>query len=493
MIENKINERSWLDILQQSMTAFLTWPRKEDKGNEYKERFSSFSEFLKITPMFIFNDDVFSRIAPSVVFTDGVNIYLHEQVINECWDTKYDDDAENFKPIYNVLMKSVAWVLDESQPDRVRETSWQHVSSVDFKDWVNKLKSSKQDAWLERIGIDPKSSSQSIEQTLIVRRDMVAWCVQRQNGKPEIVAEKSKVEKRPPVWMNEVGRIMRMRWDEVMWLWEDQSPTSYQKRSVMLMVAEESGVLIGRARNAAKESQEAADKIIKEGWDPAVRGWVQALRAMIVGNDWVSFGRSMMAFAKESNESETLSFEEKSEITNIAAAVFQEISHKEAWVDILSGRYECWQIGKTIKQDVSRFWKSIASNDVIEAVAFYNMLPDSRSDGYVKKDFILLSFQELLDKIPVEQKQQDMINQGFNLLQEAVRGVEAKDAILLIDKWREWSEDRAPEWFDGDDDDFDNSESKYKIQIEDLLKTILRARKWSALQKKEVEEIMLDT
>ena len=491
-----LTERSWVEILEQGMAAYLTWPKRNEHGH-YGERFKGFSILMKCTRVFVFNDSTLQQLAPAPIFTDGVNVYIHEQVANECWQDSKDQELEAFRPVWHGVMRSIEWAALQGNTDKVSqsEQAWRYVEHVPFDVWVKKLQKAKSNSWLSRLGFNLKTTPQEMQSTVQARKDVVQWIMSQQADTPDLKtdAAEKKINKMP-AWMNEADRIVRTRWDDCPWLWEEKKPMTYQRWTLQWIVAERLGQLIGDARNAIKSTGSEA-KILKEGWGPAMGGWTQTLRAMITEGDWVSFGRSMLSFIQTCHSLETLTFDEKTDITGVAAQVLEEMAYKMAWVDLLSGSYEFWTLSRVLKQDVERFWKTNQSSaEPAEALAFYSLLPDSPPNIAFKREYITAYFNDVLEKVAEvtdEDTQDKMLRQGFALLIMMVRGLDSDDAIIMVEKWREWAEDRAEDWFD-DDDDFESGAPKYRDQLEKMVNEIYKSRRWTPDERQKIEQILLD-
>lgn len=490
-----LNERSWVEILENGIAAYLTWPKRNEHGH-YGERFKGFSSLMKCTRVFVFNDAILQQLAPSPVFTDGINVYVHENMANECWNDGKDQELETFRPVWHGVMRSVeiAATPEGNHSEGGSEQAWRYVEYVPFEAWVQRLQKAKSVMWLKRLGFNLKTTSQEMQSAVQARRDVVQWVLSQQEDTPEIkdAGEKQKVVAKMAPWMNEADRIIRTRWDDCPWMWEEKKAMTYQRWTLQWMVAERLGRLIGEARNELKSS-DGEGKILKEGWGPAIAGWAQTLRAMISEKDWVSFGRSMLSFIQACNKLETLTFDEKTEMTGIAAQVLEEMTYKMAWVDLLSGSYEFWTLSRGLKQDIERFWKINQTDaDITEALAFYSLLPDSPNNVAYKKEYITAYFNDALERVSEDDTMQEvMLKEGFEMLMELVRGIDVSDAIIMVEKWREWAEDRASEWFD-DDDDFDSGEPKYKDALERMARELYKARRWSDDDRQKIDQILLD-
>lgn len=482
-----LNERSWVDLLEKGLTAYLTWPKRNEQGH-YGERYKDFSNILKCTRLFVFGDEVMQSLAPSPVFTDGINIYIHEQTANECWQGAQDQEMDAFRPIYYAVMKSIEIVLTDPPTDG--NLPWKTVEYVPFVLWFEKLKKARATEWLKRLGYSIKTTPKEIEQVIQARTDLVNWFVplnSKIDGAPE---EPISPPAKQPIWVNEVEKLVKTRWEDCVWRWEEDAPMTYQRWTIQWMLAERLGRLIGEARNEIAING-TETKILKEGWGAAMSGWAQTLKAMIISGDWVSFGRSMLSFVQICHEHETLTFDEKTDITGVAARVLEEMPYKMAWVDLLSGSYEFWNLPKVLKQDIERFWKTHQSSAPIEeAIAFYSLLPSSPANISFKRDYIQSYFQEILEQIDVDMPSEHMLREGFDMMKSVLRGIDAEDGIILIEKWREWAEDRAPDWFD-DDEEFEDNQIKYKEYMERLVSELLRTRRWNRDQKQRLEQILL--
>lgn len=485
MSQSYLHERSWIELLEKGLTAYLTWPKRNEQGH-YGERYKNFSNILKCTRIFVFGDELMQSLAPSPIFTDGVNIYIHEQTANECWQDAQDQDVSAFRPIYYAVMKSIEIVLTD--PISENNSPWKNVEYIPFVLWFEKLKKAKAISWLNRLGFSLKTTPKEIEQLIQARTDLVNWYAPP-NLKTEDMTVDNPIQKQP-IWVNEIEKLVKTRWEDCVWRWEEKQPMTFQRWTIQWMLAERLGKLIGQARNEMAINGDET-KVIKEGWGAAISGWTQVLKAMIVSGDWVSFGRSMLSFVQVCHEHETLTFDEKTDITGVAARVLEEMPYKMAWVDLLSGSYEFWNLPKVLKQDIERFWKTYQSSAPIEeAVAFYSLLPSSPSNISFKRDYVQAYFQEALEQVDIDLPVDPMIKMGFDLMKELLVGVDADDAVLLVEKWREWAEDRAPDWFD-DDEEFEDNQVKHREYMEKILSELYKTRRWTRDQKQRLDQILL--
>jgi hypothetical protein len=442
---------------------------------------------MKATRLFIFNDNTMQSLAPAPVFTDGINIYVHERVANETWSLHHERELDAFRPIWQALMRSVEWVMKEGGEQA--DPQWKTIELVPFQEWVVKLQKYKAVSWLEKLGMNLKTTPGEMQAMLSSRKDVLNILIakqQQENEDPQVTPAPAL---KNPVWLNEIDRIVRQRWDDCIWNWEEKRPYNYQRWTVSWMLAERMGALIGEARNEMSE-RGSENRIIKEGWGAAMSGWTQTLKAMLIAGDWVSFGRSILSFVHTCNQKETLNFDEKTDITGVAAQVLEELSFKMAWVDLLSGSYEFFTLNKVIKQDMERFWSTYQKGaaSVEEGIAFYSLIPESPSQVAFKKEYINMFFHDLLENVDAGQNQESILKEGFEMLVQVSRGVSAEDALSLMERWREWAEDQAPEWFD--DDEFDEGEAIDKTLLRKMASEMTRARRWTVEQKRRIEQEM---
>jgi hypothetical protein len=485
-----LNERAWIEVLEQGIVSYLTWPKRNEHGH-YGERFKGFSNLMKCTQVFVFSDNVMQQLAPSPLFTDGVHVYLHESLANECWQVGQEKEFEGFRPIWHGVMRSVEWAAKPEKQDLQSEQAWKYVEFIPLDVWVDKLKKAKASMWLDRLGFSLKTTAQDIQSTIQARRDVVQWVLAEQQDQSDPQTNATKPASKLPVWLNEADRVMRSRWDDCIWHWDEKVPLTYQRWTLHWVLAERMGRLIGEARNAMQLTG-SENKVIKEGWGSAMSGWTQTLKAMLIQGDWISFGRSILAFIQACHEHETLTFDEKTDITGVAAQVLEEMAFKMAWVDLLSGSYEFWSLNKVLKEDVGRFWNTHQKpqGGASEALAFYTLLPDSPPQVAFKKDYLLMFFQGMLEQIDGEQPQEHMLREGFDMLLTVVRGVDSDDALVLVEKWREWAEDQAPEWFD-DHEEFEDEGVKFKEHIEKMVEELLKSRRWKSNHRRQIEQVLL--
>ena len=484
-----LHERTWLEIAEKGMSAYLTWPKRDEHGH-YEERFKDFSNLVKCTRVFVFNDSIMQQIAPSPIFTDGINVYIHEQQAIDCWikDSK-KNELDLFKPVWHGVMRSVEWAANaEEDEDIETEQIWSYIDYLPFSRLVANLQKSKSITWLKKLGFDMKTGSEEVYATIEARKSMVLWMLSQQDY-PKIKTDNS--NSKTPAWILEADRIVKSRWDDCPWLWEEEKPLTYQRWCIQWLVAEKVGHLIGEARNAMKETGTEL-KVVKEGWSSALSGWAQTLKAMISVGDWESFGRSIVGFGKICSQLELLAFEEKTEITGVCSHLLEEMPYKMAWVDLLSGSYDFWTLSKILKQDVERFWKTYQTDiEIEEAMVFYDLLPESPSNISFKKEYITAYFKDALDRIPETTYQDMMLKEGFSMLTTLVRGINRTDALSMVEKWRDWASFVAEEWFE-DDDDFDSNVGKYKECLEKMCAELCKSRRWTQDEKQKIESIILE-
>ena len=511
-----LNERTWLNIYEQGLSAFIAWPKRDQSGL-YGERFQSFSNFVKATRLFIFNDAVMQKISTAPIFTDGVNIYIQEHLANEFWQSpNQDKELETFRPIHHAIMRSLEIILKDRQDT---DQPWKYIEYIPLDKLVKALIQERSFFWLEKIGIQSKKELNhgEIDQIIRARKEVLLWLVSQldqplpisrstpnESDHPEESEDLDgdldgnetphPLHSRPPVWLNESNQIIKNRWDECVQMWTKEGPSTFQNWTIKWVLSENLGHLVGAARNELLISGNDS-KILSEGWNAGLSGWIETLKAMLDTNDWVSFGRSIYAFIQKCTEHETLSFEEKTEITNVAAYLLDKVPYKMAWVDLLSGSYEYSSLLKFLKNDVDRFSKlNFPDPTSEEALAFYMLLPDpveTTGQNMFGKDFMASYFQDVLEKVDLDHPTEILIENSAQLLKKAIRGIFAEDAIELIEKWLEWSSSKVSDIIEDDQGyGFEEIGVREKQNNQKMIRAIMNSRRWTDEQKTAIEKAL---
>lgn len=489
-----LDERSWLDILEKGIQSHLVLPKKDSDGL-YGERFKGFSNLMKSTPLVIFSDNVMQSLAPAPLFTDGIRVYLHESLANECWKATQEGELEGFKTIWHGVMRSIEWTARTDGYGNASNQEWKYVEFVRLESLVNRLKSVGSVYWLNKIGFSMETTSKEIDKAIQEKKDVVSWILSKEPNK----SNENKEEK-PPTWFKEVDRIIHLRWEtcETYWL-NDVKENSYQRWVLKWLLAEKIGDLLGKARNALREEEN--EVYLKEGWEQALNGWVCVLKSMMLAHDWLSFERSVLSFMQTCQILEKLTIDEKTEIVGNAARILDERALKMEWVSVLSVSNEAHPLSQTLNENIVRFLSTRQQKDdyngleeneslAFEILAFYSLLPERFKDINFRKTYILSFFHDILEKLAIDEKtQEDILKDGFNLLLQLVRGIDADDALALIEEWRIWSEDHAPEWFENGDSFEENNDEEFKGYIEKMILELTTSRRWTQEQRQQIENI----
>jgi hypothetical protein len=515
-----LHEYMWPNLLEQAITCYITWPHRKSPGGLYKNRFEGLSSWMKCTRLFVFGDPVMQQLAPSPIFTDGIHVYIHESLANDAWKERRDREKSKpedlMRPIHNAVMRSIEWArTGETDTQEV----WKHIELVQFKEWVQKLQGARAVDWLETLGLSMRTGDEEIKNIVLARRDLAKWLseveMEKEKEKERLkAAEKladedsdeiiddepipalKKPPAKPPIWVGEVDRMIRTRWDSCATAWDEDFPLTMQRWNVRWMLAERMGMLIGQGRNEVlKNGTESG--VLREGMNAAISGWMKSLAAMLEVDDWASFGRSALAYLQTCVEYEALTFEEKTESTTTAAAAFEAIPHKMAWIDFMSGSYDHWLLHKFLLHDLERFWNLYQKNEcsIESTLACYSMLPEGGVSGGLsfRKEYLRWAFGRLLDNAgeesyKKEEKQSELMRRSFNLLVDMVRGIDGDLAQTLVYQWHTWANEEMPDWFDRGKEEFEKDEfNEYSAEMEDMYDELMTVKRWTAQQKRHVE------
>lgn len=507
MKNNTLDERSWLRTLESCFYSFMSWQKRDQKGI-YREKYESFTEYFKVTRLFIFNDSIMNKVAPSPIFTDGINVFISEISANECW-REDNSDLKYFKPVWHGIMKS----LDISLKVQNKEAPWAYVDYIEPKDLCQKLKVNKGEEWIKVLGIKQDEDYEALkkhrEDVVLYIKEFLALTKEAEKNR-----EDSKDDEKPrtaiPVIMNrkppftfEAEKLVNTRWDDCVAIWEEpkDSELTYYAWNTRWVLCEKIGSLMGMARNLMVLGEDETS-IMKEGWNVALMGWVRMLSAMLNSGDWLSFGRTIIAFLKKCQEQEALQFKEKAGIVGVATAVFEDQSFKTSLIDVLSGGNEFWHFSKFIDDNINRFWIVNQKNkcEIHEMLAYYSLLPDittiKRENG-VRRQYIVNAFRNILERAGMEydvDNINEVIDESLKVLVDSIRVIEQDDAITLVGNWKDWLEDQLPDLFSNDEENESKSRKKDKEmqKLKKVTDILLKTKRWKLNQKQQIENLFND-
>lgn len=499
-----INQQSWAKILSESVMSFLLW-RKPDYASI--DRYVKFKEFLKISRIIVFSDFDFQGITSSSVFTDGLHVFINEKTALRLISKNNEDDAA-IKKIWNAMLRGAEWVMVYDKEDNPFPGPSEKFDAIQMENpfvFYEKLK--KYPDWIKSLGLNHSEDqvAEIIERSIQYKKEAVSSILrkekeaaEKQKSPQEIKREKMrnafnlKSEKADNPAQEKLDMLIKERWGSIRDLWDRGASEgiAYDEWVMRNMVCDALAHMFAKARMKNKEMPGSFEEVFHEGSDAAFMGWFSVLKKMYDQSDMTSFGFSVINYIQVASQNESFTLQEKSQITNYAAIAFEALDQKMALVDMISGYSERWQLDNIIRQNIIRFTADIAAESdlpIEEILAFYILLPEISSMS-IRRDFMSNILKKQMDLIDMEMDRFDAVEMGVNKLKILMTGISPADAFNLVDTWKDWVDEKFPEFFDQEGVD----EEALMMQIVNTQKRIyadiLRSRKFPGDLKRSIKD-----